>query len=162
MNFVLTLNHNQEEILDKYNTLISLNLGPGMVGGSHNSNRSTGVPNRPINNSTFLDAPNQGWRMVLNGYRGLMVRTPKEATHHINYLKFLTAFLAIKAFGKTWQNITVLLRMDNITAVSYINQKRGSVQSSVPVSNNNLDVVHGEEYHPPSRTPSSRPIELIR
>ena len=34
--------------------------------------------------------------------------------------------MAIKAFGKTWQSVTVLLRIDNITAVSYINQKRGT------------------------------------
>ena len=33
----------------------------------------------------------------------------------------------MKAFGKAWQNITVLLRMDNITAVSYINEKGGIV-----------------------------------
>ena len=35
--------------------------------------------------------------------------------------------LALKAFGKAWQNITVLLRMDSITAVSYVNQKGGTV-----------------------------------
>ena len=52
--------------------------------------------------------------------------SPEEATHHINYLELLAAFLAIKAFGKTWQGVTVSMRIDNITAVSYINQKGGT------------------------------------
>ena len=51
----------------------------------------------------------------------------EEAAHCINYLELLAAFLAMKAFGKAWQNISVLLRMDNTTAVSYINQKGGTV-----------------------------------
>ena len=59
------------------------------------------------------------------------VWSPKEATHHTNYLELLAAFLAIKAFGKTWQNITVLLRLDNVTAVSYINQKGGTVSRAL-------------------------------
>ena len=53
--------------------------------------------------------------------------SPEEATHHINYLELLATFLAIKAFGKAWQNITVLLRMDNVTTISYISQKGRTV-----------------------------------
>lgn len=57
--------------------------------------------------------------------------SPKEAAQHINYLQLLAAFLAIKAFGKTWQNTAVLLRLDNVTAVSYINQKGGTVSKAL-------------------------------
>ena len=46
----------------------------------------------------------------------------QEMTHHISYLEILAAFLAIKAFGRSWRDITVLIRMDNYTAVTYINQ----------------------------------------
>ena len=53
--------------------------------------------------------------------------SPEEATHHINYLELLATFLAIKAFGKAWPNVTVLLRMDNVTTVSHINQKGRTV-----------------------------------
>ena len=47
-------------------------------------------------------------------------------THHINYLDMLAAFPAIKVFGRSWRVITVLIRMDNYTAVIYINQKGGT------------------------------------
>ena len=55
------------------------------------------------------DASNNDWGAVLNGQSqtgGLW--SPEEVTHHI---ELLAAFLAMKAFGKEWQNITVLLRM---------------------------------------------------
>ena len=78
------------------------------------------------------DASNQGWGAVLNGQSHTGgVWSLEEATHHINYLELLAAFLAIKAFGKTWQNITVLLYLDNVTAVSYINQKGGTVSRAL-------------------------------
>ena len=38
----------------------------------------------------------------------------------------LAAFPAIKVFGRSWRVITVLIRMDNYTAVIYINQKGGT------------------------------------
>jgi len=45
-------------------------------------------------------------------------------------------------------NVTVLLRMDNVTVVSYINQKGAS---PLPIGNSNLDMVHREGNHTPSR-----------
>ena len=89
------------------------------------------MPSRPINDGA-LRCIQSGLGAVLNGqpYTG-GVWSPKEATHHINYLELLAAFLAIKGFGKTWHNITVLVRLDNITAVSYINQKGGTVSKAL-------------------------------
>ena len=73
------------------------------------------------------DASNKGWGAVLKGHTQTGgVWTAEEATHHINYLELLAAFLAIKAFGKGWRDTAVLLRMDNITAVSYVNHKGGT------------------------------------
>ena len=80
----------------------------------------------------YTDASNQGWGAVLNGQshtRG--VWSPEEVYHYINYLELLVAFLVIKAFGKTWQNTTVLLRLDNVIAVSYINRKGGTVSKAL-------------------------------
>ena len=78
------------------------------------------------------DASNQGWGAVLNGQSHTGgVWSPEEVSHNINYLELLAAFLAIKAFEKTWQNTTVLLRLDNVTAVSYINQKWGTVSKAL-------------------------------
>ena len=80
--------------------------------------------------TVHTDASNKGWGAVLNGQTQTGGPwSSEQAAHHINYLEMLAAFLTMKAFGKAWQNITVLLRMDNITAVTYmyINQKGGTV-----------------------------------
>ena len=104
---------------------------PGMVAIPNISNGSTSVPTRPIDNSALrCIQPRLG--AVLNGQSHTGgVWSPEEATHYINYLELLGAFLAIKAFGKTWYNITVLLQLDNITAMSYINQKGGTVSKAL-------------------------------
>ena len=84
---------------------------------------------------------------------------PEEATHHISYLELIATFLAIKVFGKAWQNIAVLLQMDNITTVSYINQKRGdSLTTTASVIPDNFDLVCRKEYNFLSRA-SFRPPE---
>ena len=78
------------------------------------------------------DASMKGWGAILNNQTctgGLW--SPQEASHHINYLELLAAFLAMKAFGKTWLSITVLLRLDNVTVVAYINQKGGTTSSEL-------------------------------
>ena len=63
------------------------------------------------------DASNKGWRAVFNGQMQTGGQwSPGEATYHINYLELLAAFLAIKAFRKTRQGVTVSLHIDNITA----------------------------------------------
>ena len=132
MNSVLPLSYNQEEISDKYNTVLPLNTASNedLRWWETLPTTSTGAPIQPPDPSIIVhpDASKQGWGAVLNGQfhtRGIW--SPEEAAQHINYLELLAAFLAIKAYGKSWLNITVLLRMDNVTAVSYINQKGGTV-----------------------------------
>ena len=132
MNSVLPRNYTQEEIFTKYETLVSLipasKLDLEWWIGLKKAPLGALVHHPDPTITVHSDASNKGWGAVLNGQSqtgGLW--SPEEATHHINYLELLAAFLAIKAFGKAWQNITVLLRMDNITAVSYINQKGGTV-----------------------------------
>ena len=61
----------------------------------------------------------------------------EESTHHINYLELLAAFLALKTFANT-QKGPILLRMDNISAVTHINQKGGT--HSTQLSNLALEV----------------------
>ena len=43
----------------------------------------------------------------------------EEAIHHINYLELLAAFLVLKTFASKG---TILLRIDHISAVTFINQ----------------------------------------
>ena len=50
---------------------------------------------------------------------------------HINCLELLAATLAVKCFAKGKQDILIHLRMDNTTAVSYINKYGGTVSPTL-------------------------------
>lgn len=50
---------------------------------------------------------------------------PRLKTAYINYLELLAAFLGIKCFCKNITNSEILLRIDNTTAISYINRMGG-------------------------------------
>ena len=133
MNSVLPLNYTQEEISTKYETIVTLTPAckrdlEWWIDLQKVCPLGAPVCQQDPTITIHSDASNKGWGAVLNGQSqtgGLWSR--EEETHHINYLELLAAFLAIKAFGKTWQSVTILLRMDNVTAVSYINQKGGTV-----------------------------------
>ena len=49
-----------------------------------------------------------------------------ESAYHINFLKILAVFLALKPYAKDLSHCTVLVKSDNISAVTYINQKGGA------------------------------------
>ena len=51
---------------------------------------------------------------------------PTECSMYINCLKLLGATLAVKTFAKTKTAISILLRINNTTAVSYINNVGGT------------------------------------
>ena len=50
----------------------------------------------------------------------------QEASHHINYLELLAAFLALQCFAKHIKGLTIQLKLDNVTAVTYINKLGGT------------------------------------
>jgi len=70
--------------------------------------------------------------------QGTLVPTGSIPSHQL-LIELLATFLALKAFGKTWQGIMVLLYLDNVMTVTYINQKGGTALSP---SHLNVDVVH--------------------
>ena len=51
----------------------------------------------------------------------------REKRMHINCLELLAATLAIKCFARDKTNIAILLKVDNTTAISYINKLGGTV-----------------------------------
>ena len=66
-----------------------------------------------------------GWGAVCQGSRtGLW--SQMERKNHINYLELLAAMFAVRAFAKDRRNIHIHLRMDNRTAVFYINRMGGT------------------------------------
>ena len=73
----------------------------------------------------FSDASLSGWGAVCNDVEVSGFCGDSERGLHINYLELKAAFLAIKCFLKNISDCQVLLRLDNTTAISYINRMGG-------------------------------------
>lgn len=77
------------------------------------------------------DALTHGWGGSCQGTntRGPWTRRDKE--HHINYLELLAAFLALKVFARKVTSKAILLRMDNVTTIAYVNKMGGTHSSAM-------------------------------
>lgn len=73
------------------------------------------------------DASTQGWGATCGGVRTGGPWSPEERQWHINCLEALAAFHALKCFVRDKKGVTVLLRLDNISAVSYVNKLGGTM-----------------------------------
>lgn len=77
----------------------------------------------------FSDASSTGWGGYCDGEKCFGFWKDNESDMHINTLELKAAFFALKSFAKDLYNCEVLLRIDNVTAISCIN-RMGSVQYS--------------------------------
>ena len=136
-------------------TVSSPQRGPAMLSGPHNrSIRSTSMPIGSINNDTFkLRAGSSAEWSVTH-----MVPRGSNPSHQLSRVA--------GCLPSIWED---LAEQHSLTengqcygSELYTPCKLGggySVQSPVPTSNNDLDLVYREEYHSPSRT-YSQPTEL--
>ena len=74
------------------------------------------------------DASNKGWGARQGELSTGGRWSQEESSHHINYLELLAAFLALQSFAKHSRSMTIQMKMDNVTAVAYIN-KLGATHS---------------------------------
>ena len=72
------------------------------------------------------DASTKGWGAVYQEMTTGGAWTAVERRSHINYLELSAAFLALKTFLKDKRGVTVLLRMDNVTSIAFINRMGGT------------------------------------
>lgn len=84
----------------------------------------------PIRTSNFAiviysDASLTGWGAHCNNQSANGWWNNREKKRHINYLELLAAFLALKCFAFHLRNCEVLLRLDNTTAIAYVNKAGG-------------------------------------
>ena len=77
------------------------------------------------------DAPTQGWGASHQGTSTGGPWSPQEKEWHINCLELLAATLALKTFVKNKKGMSVLLKIDNTTAVAYINHQGGTVSKEL-------------------------------
>ena len=72
------------------------------------------------------DASKKGWGAFCRGIMTGGCWNAQEAQLHINSLKMMAAFFAIKAFAKECQQTSILLLTDNISVVAHINRMEGT------------------------------------
>ena len=89
-------------------------------------NASNKIRNSKFDLEIFSDASTTGWGAVCEGKKANGFWNIKEQEMHINYLEIKAAFLALKCFTKKLFNKQILLRIDNITALAYINKMGGT------------------------------------
>ena len=77
------------------------------------------------------DASTQGWGATCQGSDTGGPWSALEKTWHINCLELLAATLALKTFVKNKTKLSVLLKLDNTSAVAYINNQGGTVSKKL-------------------------------
>lgn len=75
----------------------------------------------------YSDASKTGWGAFCNGQRRHGYWSDLEQQEHINVLELKAAFMALKSFATNMSQCNILCRVDNTTALAYIN-RMGSVQ----------------------------------
>ena len=73
----------------------------------------------------YTDASLSGWGAVCNGNKTHGFWSKSEQKNHINFLELLAVYYGLKCFAKSKRNCEILLRVDNTTAISYINRMGG-------------------------------------
>ena len=61
-------------------------------------------------------------------------------------MKLLVASLAVQTFAKEKLGITILLKLDNTTAVAYINRMGDSITYTIAANQRPVAVVYGKKY----------------
>lgn len=73
----------------------------------------------------FTDASLTGWGVSCLDETASGQWSNEELQYHINYLELLAAYFDFKIFAKHLRNCEILFRIDNTTAISYINRMVG-------------------------------------
>lgn len=66
-----------------------------------------------------------GWGAHCSGEDAQGFWSNTERSLHINHLELVAAFLALKSFARGLRKCEILLRIDNTTAIAYINRMGG-------------------------------------
>jgi len=92
-----------------------------------NTNQCNFIHSTPFTREIFSDASLTGWGASCGSQSTHGWWTPEDKSLHINTLELKAAFYALKCFAPELQDCNILLRIDNTTAIAYIN-KFGSIK----------------------------------
>lgn len=71
----------------------------------------------------FFDASRMSWSVFCEGRRSHGHWNLNDLNLHINSLELMAAFFGLKCFASDKQGSNILLRIDNMTAITYINRE---------------------------------------
>lgn len=74
----------------------------------------------------FSDASLTGWGVVCENQRSHGYWKAEDLKLYINLLELMTAFFGLKCFVNDKRRYNIMLRLNNITAIAYINRMRDS------------------------------------
>lgn len=113
---------------NNYNKTMELadHIKPDLEWWSHNILES----NSQFRNNDYLleifsDASRSGWGIACGNDTASGHWDSGDLEFHINYLELKAAYYGLKIFGSNLKNCSLLLRIDNTTAISYINRMGG-------------------------------------
>ena len=92
-----------------------------------NPNQSNQIRSGRFVKEIFSDASLNGWGAACGESRTHGWWSAEDRSLHINALELRAAFNALRCFATDLRNCDILLRIDNTTAIAYIN-KFGSIQ----------------------------------
>jgi ribonuclease HI len=75
----------------------------------------------------YTDSSLKGWGIVRGSQKTHGFWSESQSNMHINYLELLAIFYGLKSLARDEKKCSILLRVDNTTAISYIN-RMGSIQ----------------------------------
>ena len=81
--------------------------------------------------SIFLDASLSRWGAVFKDVTTGMSWSDEEKKRHINNLEMFGAFNALGALADSRRNCTIELKLDNTSAVAYVNKEGGNRSASL-------------------------------
>lgn len=73
----------------------------------------------------FTDSSELGWGTCCGTFSAQGLRSPQEHLQHINFLELKAVLLALQCWATDLTNCRILLRIDNTTAIAYINRMSG-------------------------------------
>lgn len=83
------------------------------------------IRNQNYDSEIFTDASLTGWGAACGNEKTGGHWTATERSNHINYLELLAVYFGLKSFANNKRDCNILLRVDNTTAISYLNRMGG-------------------------------------
>ena len=105
---------------NNYDSVMSLSLDNSLLVSSGNS-----IETVDYFMKIFSDASRTGWGAVCGSQKTHGFWSESEKEFHINYLELKSAFFGLQCFAKDIRKVNILLRIDNTTAIAYINRMGG-------------------------------------